>query len=186
MRNRWSILPFLLTWCLAVVAPGSAAAAITPSVEITGTKVLPPEVARDAAGLPPPGTARLEAWGAKAVGRIVAAYKAKGYTFARAWSRADPEGGVQIDVDEGRMSGIVFLGASPHQAILFRVDVALPNDVFHLPTLQRGLKEIKAKYKLLSVGWEVADREELVENRHGDPIALRGLRVTIARRDRHG
>lgn len=185
MKIRPSVLPVLLAASLAAGIPRTASAA-EPSVEITGTRVLPPEVAQNAAGQPPSATANLERWAARAVSRIVSAYKAKGYTFARAWSRVTPDSVVQIDVDEGRMSGMVFMGASPEQTILFRVDVAMPEDVFHLATVEKGLKEIKAKYRLVSVDWHVADREELIPNRLGQPIALRGLRIDVVRRDRHG
>ena len=162
------------------------AAAAPPTVEITGTEVLNPRVARSAAGLPRADTADLAAWGAGAAARIVAAYATRGYSYARAWSKVGPDGSVLIDVDEGRMSGIVFVGASPDQAILFRVDVALPDDVFHLPTLEHGLDEIKTKYNLVSVDWAVVDREELIPNRLDQPVPLRSLRVNIARENQYG
>ena len=44
--------------------PGPAFAA-TPTVEITGTRVLPPDFAVDAAGLPEAGTVHLDKWSAR-------------------------------------------------------------------------------------------------------------------------
>ena len=58
------LLPFLLGTCLAVAFPGSSFAA-TPTVEITGTRVLPPDFAVDAAGLPEAGTVHLDKWSAR-------------------------------------------------------------------------------------------------------------------------
>lgn len=185
VRRRAAILPFLLAGCLVAAVPRSAAAA-EPSVQITGTKVLAAEFAQDAAGLPPQGAAHLERWASRATARILAAYNANGYTFARAWFDVTPDGTVRIDIDEGRMSGMVFLGVSPQQALFFRLDVVLPHDVFHLPTLQHGLNEIKTKYTMESINWAVVDREELIPNALDQPVALRALRVSISRADSHG
>jgi hypothetical protein len=172
---------------LLLAVPCAAAAAETgPPLEIVGTAVLPDTVAREAAGRPPRGVANRTRWAARAARRIVGAYKARGYTMARAWSGVLPDGRVLIEVDEGRMSGIVFPGASPREALLFRIDMDLPHDVFHRPTVEKGVEELRAKHRLRSIRWRVVDREEMVENRLGDPVALRGLRIRVLGEDPHG
>ena len=149
-----------------------------PSVRVTGTAVLNEKVARTAIGPPPsPGT-DVRAWGEEAVQRIVAAYQARGYRYARAWFNDSKEPGILwFDVDEGRMR-VSFVGMGSISATLFRLRLVMPQSVFQEEDIQRSLEEQKEAFNLASVYYIVHETE-------GSDITIFGQVVPARTLERH-
>ena len=107
-----------------------------PPLLITGTSLIKEDAVILVTGPLPPLT-RFESWKSGAIARILRLYKSKGYIYARVWIKAEADEAVHIDIDEGRMAGVVFLGASTYDGIVFRMAFALPGDVFYEPLGKR-------------------------------------------------
>jgi hypothetical protein len=173
--------------CVLVWLAGAEAGLAAPSVLITGTQVLPAEVAREAAGTPPEGATdeALGQWARGATARIVAAYQSRGYTYARAWHGKKRDGTRHIHVDEGRMR-LVFTGAGSISAFFYQVDLNLPHNVFHGPMLKKALNELRSKHDLLNVYHRVKTPGEVKVTPFGRPVPQRVLQIYIVRRERFG
>ncbi len=183
----------LLTCTLLAAFVGSRSGQAAPArpleLKLTGPGQLPERFARAAAGrLPATGSSSqaLAAWCKAASGRIVAAYRGRGYSYARAWHRVAPDGRrVWIHLDEGRMLP-VFVGAGTVRAIFYRVDLHLPGSVFHRPTLRRALRELRDKYRLANVYHRVTDAETLVRTPLETLVPQRRLHIYVISRDARG
>lgn len=174
-RARWGLCCLAL---LALIRPALAEEAL----EIKGTRVLPESHARAVTGNPPPERAAREAWARAATDRLVEAYNAKGYQYARAWFQLLPDGTVQIEVDEGRMR-VMFTGTGSISAFLYQVDLNLPGGVFHKPALERAMDELKTKHDLLNAYYRVREPPEYVVTALGEVVRRRVLQIYIVRRD---
>jgi hypothetical protein len=135
----------------------SVAADSNAVVRVTGTALVPEEVAREAIGSGPSADDKLEDWGEKACRRIVDAYRKRGYGYARAWFSANAQPGVfWFYVDEGRMR-VVFIGIGSVGAFFYRLGLNLPGDVFQDQAVARALDELKTRYSLLNVYYRVRE-----------------------------
>jgi hypothetical protein len=110
-------------------------------VQVTGS-ILPSEVVHEAMGPAPAADANPAKWAAAACRRIVYAYQAVGYHYARAWFSLEEEDLVWIYVDPGHMR-VSFFGVGGVGAALFRLSLNLPGNVFHKPTVEHALEELK-------------------------------------------
>lgn len=152
---------------------------------ITNTRVLPVSVAREAAGPLPRERASWDRWARDAVKRIVAVYHERGYEYARAWFGPTSDEGLRIHVDEGQ-TRILFTGAGSISAFLYQVDLNLPHNVFHGPTLRHALDELKTKHGLLNVYYRVKEPGEIKTTPFGKPVPQRVLQIYIVRREVFG
>jgi hypothetical protein len=179
-------LALALLLALAFALP-SAPARAAEDLVLTGTKVLAEAAVRGAAGTIP-RLGNRDPWAQRAVARILALYRAKGYSQARAWYRLEPDGTLRIDVDEGRLVGVVFLGADPQQTLAFRMGLTLPEDVFHGPTVTDEVEHLRRAFRdsVAYLAWEVVEREERVPNRLGQEVPVRELRIHVVRKVRYG
>src|SRR4051812_16553389 len=142
-------------------SPGESArpAQQGPPVRVTGTAVLPQEVALTAIGPPPRRGVDVRGWGEQAVRRIVAAYQSRGYRYARAWFSDSKEAGVLwFDVDEGRMR-VSFVGMGSISATLFRLRLNMPGGIFQEEYIDRSLAEQREAFNLVSVYYAVHEIE---------------------------
>jgi hypothetical protein len=144
------------------------------------------KVARTAIGPPPgPGTDVRE-WGAQAVQRIVAAYQARGYRYARAWFNDSKEPGVLwFDVDEGRMR-VSFVGMGSISATLFRLRLVMPQGVFQEDDIQRSLEEQKEAFNLANVYYIVHETEGSDITVFGEVVSARTLEIHVTSRESFG
>ena len=84
------------------------------------------------------------------------AYHAADYDYARAWFSLEEKKLVWIYVDPGRMR-VSFVGVGGVGAALFRLSLNLPSNVFHKPTVEHALQELKEKYGLVNITYRVRD-----------------------------
>ncbi len=154
---------------------------------VTGFHVLTEDAVRKAIG-PMPSDGRRGPWVTAAAKRVVRLYRRQGYTYARVWHSIDPDGTVTIDVDEGRMAGIVFRGASATEAVFYRVEFVLPGEVFHRRTVDENVARLWKAHKksLTDVYYEVVDRSEQMKNELGDAVAARELQIHLVHKLRDG
>lgn len=170
----------------ALVLPARAGrAADTPRLQLTGITALPESVARLAAGIPPSRKSEQARWADAATERIVVAYRARDYNFARAWYRLQSDGTVRIHVDEGEMQ-VVFTGAGSVSAFFYRIGLYLPYNVFHRPTVDRALDELKHKHDLLNVYYRVKEPGNISITPLGDAVPVRVLQTYVVGRDAVG
>ena len=157
-----------------------------PSIRVTGAAVLNENVARTAIGPPPwPGT-DARGWGEQAVQRIVAAYQAHGYRYARAWFSDSKEPGVLwFDVDEGRMR-VSFVGMGSISATLFRLRLVMPGGVFQEDDIQRSLAEQKEAFNLVNVYYTVHETQGSDMTIFGQVVPARTLEIHVASRESFG
>ena len=78
-----------------------------------------------------------------------------GYILASA--RVVPSGGrLLVDVDEGHVEKIVFIGAGSLRTLQLKLDLNMPHHVINLPHLERQLDMMREKYKLGEVTYRLA------------------------------
>jgi hypothetical protein len=163
-RRRSLVRRLALGWILAgalqLAAAWAALAAESGTgvtVEVVGLRVLEPDEVLRMAGRPPRSCDARERWAKSAADRIVRTGRARGYDYARVWFELVPPCTVRVEVDEGYMHRVVFVGASAYRTLLMRVDVNLPREVFHRTTLERALAELQAKHGLLNAYYGVRE-----------------------------
>ncbi len=165
-------------------------------VRITGTVVVPEDVARLAIGPGPAPHEGLIGWGEKACERIVEAYRTRGYTYARAWFSANAARDVLwFYVDEGRMRVVfVGLGIGSVGAFFYRMSLNLPGDIFQEEAIDRAMADLKARYSLVNAYYHVQEADgqdgSPFESSFGRPEMLfaypRLLQIYVIRRETYG
>ena len=161
---------------------GDAAKAVSNvQVRVSGS-VVPSEIVREAMGPAPPDDAHVAEWAAAACGRIVQAYHAADYDFARAWFSLEEDKLVWIYVDPGRMH-VSFVGVGGVGAALFRLSLNLPSNVFHKPTVEHALQELKEKYGLVNITYRVRDLGESQITPFGPMVPDQLLQIYVVSRE---
>jgi hypothetical protein len=77
-------------------------------------------------------------------------------TTTRAWFILEGGKLIWIYVDPGRMH-FSFVGVGGVGAALFRLSLDLPSNIFHKPTVERALQQLKEKYGLVNITYRVRD-----------------------------
>ena len=177
----------LVLGVLSVVWLATQPAHAETELVITGASLLSEKKVRATAG-PLPSTIHLDRWAKGAINRILRLYKIRGYTYARAWYRADPDGQLRIDIDEGRMAGVVFLDASAKESFIFRMSLNLPGDIYQKTMVENAMKWLleSNKERLVDLTYKVVDRSELVTNILGDVVPARELQIKLVHKRRFG
>ena|GEM_PF-4997960 len=152
-------------------------------IQFIGLKVVSSALVRGAVG-PVPSVID-GPWIAGAVERIQAMFSDKGYTAARLWGRLE-KGKARFFIDEGRIHRTAFVGIDAFRAILFRVDIHLPERIFHKPTLKRAMREIEKKYELDNAYYRLEDSSQMVDGPQGKLVPARLLRVYAIARESFG
>jgi hypothetical protein len=136
--------------------------AISPRValHIEGAKVLPPEVYFDVVKLPE--HARPSEATAKEVQRQLLEFLLRtGFELATV-SAVPTDDGVDVDLDEGQIERVLFLGQLSFQQVRFKLALLLPSEVFNRPLLDRQVRELSASMHLPGVHWELVRTTEVV------------------------
>ncbi len=179
--------PTALLVAALLLTPARARADDEPVLILSGCELVPEDVARRAAGRTPRTLDGREVWVDGAARRIVAAYRERGYRYARAWGRVAPDTGVvRIEVDEGRMHRVVFVGAGSVNALIFRVAFDLPKQVFHRATLKEALDRLRTKHDLQNVYYRVTEGGETATPHLGVLVPERVLRIVVVSRESFG
>lgn len=186
MRTRVAIvLLVIVATSLAPARPASAAD--EPKVDVLGLRILERDAVLRMAGRGPRSCADRGAWAKGAARRIVREYRKRGYRYARVWWDTQDPCTVRLEVDEGRMHRVVFVGVGAYKALLMRVDVNLPHDVFHGPTLDKAVAELKAKHGLQNAYYRVREPRQEAETELGGPgVPQRVLKVFVLTRESFG
>ena len=150
-------------------------------VQVSGS-ILPSEVVHDAMGPAPADDANLAEWAAAACLRIVKAYHAAAYDYARAWFSVEEKRLIWIYVDPGRMR-VSFVGMGGVGAALFRLSLNLPSNTFHKPTVEHALQELKEKYGLVNITYRVRDLGETQITPFGPMVPDRLLQIYVVSRE---
>lgn len=133
-------------------------------VRISGNKALPEDVYLAVLKLPEGAAATGET--AELVRSQLEAFLFKsGYDLAKITASVE---GAQVNValNEGRLEKIVFRGRLSLQSIRFKALLALPNDVFNRPLLERQMRELQARLAIDHVWYELVPTESI---RHMGP-----------------
>jgi hypothetical protein len=159
----------LLATVLLALAPTPAEgpqALPRPLLIFRGNIVLVDEVYANVLELPP-GSRASDALANHIASRLQRFLRRSGYELASVETRVQNDQ-IVVDVDEGRLSRIAYLGEDAVGTLFFRLSTLLPSNVFNRPQLNRQLDQLKAQYKLRSLRWQlvaVGTRDE------GLPIA---------------
>lgn len=150
-------------------------------VQVSGS-ILPSEVLRAAVWPAPVDNANLAEWATAACNRIVQAYHANDYDYARAWFSLEEKKLIWIYVDPGHMR-VSFVGVGGVGAALFRLSLNLPSNVFHKPTVEHALQELKEKYGLVNITYRVRDVGESQSTPFGPMVPDRILQIYVVSRE---
>jgi len=145
--------------------------------------LLPDAVVRGAMG--PVSQRPTHEWGEAALKRIVGLYFKKGYRLVRGWVSRNDDGRVCITVDEGKISRITFTGAGSIRLLMLKVDIYLPDSVYHKPTLDDAMRRIIKKYGLSNAYYRVRDLPVAITP-FGKEVSQRMLHVYIVGRQSFG
>ncbi len=175
-----------LLWFCAAASPLCADDTPRPPVSIRGAKLIDAERLLALVGPAPQDPEILPQWGMRAVTRIESHYRARDYDFARAWFSLAEDGTPTIVVDEGVMDRIIFHGVNTYDALVFRLVLDLPGNVFHGPSLDAALQDLKARYNLVTISYRVDDTGMGTATLLGHVANLRILNVFILTKESFG
>lgn len=119
---------------------------------------------------------------------LIKVYKKAGYSYARAWVDTEHNSkgpSYSVIIDEGKIDHISFVGAGTIRTLVLRVELYLPHDVFHAPTMRRILRRIKKRYHLLRVSYEVSNQPDQREH-FGLRVNRRELQIYLASKELNG
>jgi hypothetical protein len=145
-------------------------------VRIEGLKALPAEVILDMLRLPPRATPTEQT--AADVQKQVLDYLIRtGFELAKVEARVD-KAGILVEVDEGQIERIVFVGQLSYQLVRFKLSLKLPNNVFSRPVLERQIKDLSEALSVPDVRWELVRSSEV--SHKGPQASQRGGAVSDA------
>ena len=76
--------------------------------------------------------------------------------YALATVRARPQGEqIVVDIDEGRLDKVIFLGGGAFETLRLRLDLNIQNDVFNQPDLERQLRAMERRLGLGEFAYEI-------------------------------
>jgi hypothetical protein len=166
-------------------AGGTAAAASEVVVEVLGLRRGEEAAIREILGDPPGARADLDAWAEERLAAVVAALVESGYSAARAWYVVEP-GRVRVEIDEGRISRVAFVGAGSYDAFLLSDNIMLPGFVLYEPALEESLADLARRYGLRRVPWRIVDGDRFYTTELGSRVAERVLMVRLFEEEGRG
>ncbi len=130
-----------------------------PKVEIHGNKVIVDEVYH--AIIKMPAKARANRATARLIRKQLLQFLHRaGYSLATAKAGASGDT-IHIDLNEGRLQKIVYLGCGTLRALQLKLSVNLPHHVFNRPYLVRQLKQLSKKYGIAYVSYRLVRTEKV-------------------------
>ncbi|MGQ0505452.1 MAG: hypothetical protein ACT4TC_09030 [Myxococcaceae bacterium] len=128
-------------------------------IRIEGAKALPPDVYLDALRLPQ--DARPNKDTAAEVRKQLRAYLVRtGFELATVSATASRDG-INVDLDEGQIERVIFIGQLSFKLMSFKLGLFLPNDVFNRSLLDTQVRELAQKLDLPGVRWELVRTAEV-------------------------
>ena len=174
MRSR-VLYAALMCLCLP---PSFAIGSPTDAIAIVGTKMIEESEVRTWLS-DPPDEMTID-WLFSMRKRIVRNYRKQGYEYVRVWPRLHGLAGKPtFYLDEGKMHGIRFVGADAFRALLVKVDLNIPQQIFRKGPLENSIKEIRAKYGLRTAYYRVQQSNQRIPGPHGELVKSRVLRVFL-------
>src|SRR5207237_4377723 len=82
-----------------------------------------------------------------------------GYVLATVRARADG-GRIHVDVDEGQLDKVIFLGEGAFETLRLKLELSLPFSVFNRPLLEQQLKRIAERHQLQDFAYELVPVED--------------------------
>ncbi|MEM6730503.1 MAG: POTRA domain-containing protein, partial [Myxococcota bacterium] len=139
------------------------------SLEVEGNVLFNRYVYTNVAGLP---EGPYDAEVVKAVeSRVLEFLRRSGYTLARVEGRIE-NGGIVLEVDEGKLRRIRLLGRGTFETLGLRMDLQLPYDIFNRPALEERLAAVDVPEGEDPIRYEVIDVENAKSNLALDTLAL--------------
>jgi hypothetical protein len=123
-------------------------------LHLSGNRILPDEIYRSLLGLtddsqPGPDSAPwIET-------RIYDYLVENGYELASVRATANPDGGVDVNIDEGRLEKIVFRGRLTAQTLAFRLALYVDQEIFNRPALERQIAALEKQIGVKVVKWSL-------------------------------
>jgi hypothetical protein len=133
---------------------GGASPGVPAWLHLSGNKILPDEIYRNLLGLnedsePGPDSAPwIET-------RIYDYLVENGYELASVRASMNPDGGVDVNIDEGRLEKIVFRGRLTAQTLAFRLALFVDQEVFNRPALERQIAALEKQVGVKVVKWSL-------------------------------
>jgi len=158
--------------------PAEALSREVPHLEVIGTACLPLVFSLDATGAPPEDPVEWAQWAEGATARITAMYVGEGFPAARAWF-ALRDDQVTIEVDEGQIHRITFVGANAIEKVIYSDNVHLLAGILYEPVLLESLRVLQETHGLRNVTYSVAEGDEYLPNRLGFVVPERILTVYL-------
>ena len=119
--------------------------------------------------------------------RIKAMYVSRGYSYARVFMDLSRPDVVRIEIDEGVMHNVYFVGTNLVSGLMLHVDFDLPNNVFHKATVNKSLDTLRLKYGLHKLTYRVRERpDKRVKTRLGTVVSTRDLAIYVTQHERLG
>ncbi len=163
-----------MLWAVILALTGSSALAAKPRVVFQGNAALPSAVYEAVLPLPDDAVADA-ATAATLVRRVKAFLRAAGYVLAEA--RVSVENDViTVEVDEGRLERVVFLGPLTLQRVRLALGLSVPRGIFNQPDLVEQVKRLEDELGL-PIAWKLVPTREV---KHSGPQiqelpAIRGV-----------
>src|SRR5438105_104 len=130
-----------------------AAAASQPLVVVRGNVALVDDVYLSVLDLAP-GTKATQP-SARAIAQKLRRFLHRaGYSLATVRARSEGQQ-IVVEVDEGRLDKVIFLGGGAFETLRLRLDLHLQEDVFNKPELERQLKQLSRRLGLAEFAYEV-------------------------------
>lgn len=163
--------PLVVALCLC-----TSAAQAAPRLSLSGPVALSEAKVKRFLGRPSGEGEALDTWAREAVAKVIKFYWSQGYPYVRAWYLIEDET-VRLHVDEGKMHRIILKSGGSDRRLLFQVDLSLPDGIFHGPTLEAGLNEIRVRHRFSRLIHEVDESTATYENPLGFRVPERILTV---------
>jgi len=142
-----------------LLVPGSLSAAPVP-IKIVGNEEIPTEELERALEQIPFAGEDLDKWTEFALLQLEELYVNRKYIYARIFSKVQKDGSLLIEVDEGKMHRIVFVGAGLLRGFMLQVDFDLPGRIYQQDRVEAALEKLKAKFRIYQV------EEQVDESKH--------------------
>jgi hypothetical protein len=149
----------LLVLFLLGLAPQVAAGRGGPPIKIHGNWVIVDEVYRAIIDLP--AGAKADKASARQVRKQLQQFLHRaGYSLATVKAQV-VDGVIEVELDEGSLEKIVFLGCGTFRALQLKLNINLPHHVFNRPYLVRQLKWLSKRYDIKQVTYRLVTTERV-------------------------
>lgn len=145
---------------LAAILAGAPSArgepAYTAELELSGNVAVPTEVYLSLLDIARPG-AKADSAEAKAsaiAGFLERFLRGAGYDLAKVTGRVE-ENRIQLEIDEGRLDKVIFVGEGGLRSLQLQFQVDLPGRVFNRPYLERQLRGLIDRERVLRTRYQV-------------------------------